>query len=113
MKTLRGFVAGLLVMATLVVLGQSSVQNPGLQVQDYAITNFPLYGSLAAKSDSVNFPTPRALRANAAGDLVVSCWSGSVGNSITITLAAGEFVPCQARRLWSTGSDAITVHMFY
>lgn len=107
------FAAGFLAAISLTVLGQSSSQNPGAQATEFTITNYPLYGTLAAQSDTANFNSPRALRADAAGAVTISCWNGTVANSITLNLVAGEFVPCQVRRLWNTGTDAITIHMFY
>lgn len=107
------FVVGVLTAFSLTLLAQSSSENPGESVESYSVTNYPLYGTLAAQSDSADFNTPRALRADAAGQVTVSCWRGTVANSIELNLAAGEFVPCQVRRLWDTGTDAIAIHMFY
>jgi hypothetical protein len=89
-----------------------STQNIG-QVGEFSITNFPILGALAAQSDTVNFTAPSALRVNADGAVTVTCWGNPDANSITLTLAAGEFVPCQVKRLWDSGTDAITIHRFW
>lgn len=105
----------ILVAVALLVAGYAyaqgrSTRNIG-QVGEFSITNFPIQGAVATQSDSVNFTAPSAIRADADGTVTVTCWAS--GNSITLELVAGEFVPCQVIRLWDTGTDAITLHRFW
>lgn len=87
-----------------------TAQNIG-SVDRYTITSFPLYGSVVTPSDTVDLTQPGFIRANGAGDAKVICFASS--SSVTLTLAAGETVPCLVRRVYATGTTVVTLHEFY
>lgn len=56
---------------------------------------------------SVLDPTPRSIRADSAGTVIIGNWDGSTA---TLNVAAGEVIPFQPYKI--TGGTA-TVHGFY
>jgi hypothetical protein len=47
---------------------------------------------------------PMSVRAESAGTIAVVPAGNATGNSVTFTLAAGEFVPCRCRRVLIVGT---------
>ena len=83
------------------------------KVDDFSITSYPLYGEVAVQHDTNPLAHPGMLRANSAGAVTAACWGQPASQAITLTLAAGEFFPCMVMFLKDTGTDAITIHVFY
>lgn len=82
-------------------------------VDEYTITSFPLYGAVVTPSDTVALATAGAVRANGAGNLKIVCVGNSISQPITLTVVAGEFVPCLVKYVFSTGTTVATIHVFY
>ena len=80
-------------------------------VDDYNITAFPLFGAVVTPHDTNPLATPGMIRADAAGAVTATC-AGN-GATLTLNLAAGEFFPCIVSHVLDTGTDAITIHVFY
>jgi hypothetical protein len=70
---------------------------------------FPMYPGDAATvtvSDTVNLPTPSVIFVGAAGDVKVTTAQGS---DVTFPgLQAGQVIPVQVIRVWSTGTTVTT-----
>jgi hypothetical protein len=49
------------------------------------------------------------VRAETAGTIAVIPAGNQVADTVTFTLAAGEFVPCRVRRVLVTGTSAATI----
>lgn len=81
------------------------------QLSDYSITSYPLFGTLVTPNDGADLATPGTIRVNGAGNVVVIPYGNTA--SITLTLAAGEFVPCIVKRVLATGTTATSIHVFY
>ena len=95
------------------IVGAQSVQSYGAQ-NAFSMTAFPLYGAAVTPHDSTVLTPPRQIRVNADGAVTARCAGQSPGGqSITLTLVAGEFFPCQVVQVLDTGTDAITIHGFY
>jgi len=77
----------------------------------WSIGGFPFYGALVTPNDSTDLPEPGYLRVDADGQVTAACVGN--GTSLTLNLTAGEFFPCQVSRVFDTGTDAITIHVFY
>lgn len=109
---MRYLVSLCLALVTSTVLAEGSTQiiapNP-----NYTITSFPLYGAAVTPSDTVPLATPGAVRADAAGAVTVVCTGNDLDEEIVLNLVAGEFVPCLVSYVLDTGTDAITLHVFY
>lgn len=83
-------------------------------VDNFTVTAFPYRGKAVTPSDSADLPDgPGMVRANAAGAVTVVCRGNATAETITLALVAGETVPCVVRRVLDTGTDAITLHVFY
>ncbi len=78
---------------------------------EYTITSFPLYGAAVTPSDSADLSEPGFIRADAAGAVTLLCYGSTT--SIALNLAAGEYAPCLVKRVYDTGTDAITIHVFF
>lgn len=76
-----------------------------------AITGYPLNGVAVTPDDDNDLATPGYLRADVAGQ--VKCMPQIGSTAIIVNLAAGEFFPCMVRRVYDTGTDAITLHLFF
>lgn len=109
---MKSIVIALLLMATIAGAQQSArVVGP---VEAYNITSFPLYGRLLTPSDQDALPIPGFVRADTAGSVKVQCQLNTAGETITLALVAGEFVPCRVIKVWDAGTtDGITLHLFY
>lgn len=55
-------------------------------------------------------PTPVAIRCNVAGDVNIE---GDDGNAEVFTVAAGEILACQPRRVRSTGTTATGIKALF
>lgn len=93
------------------VLAQSSAISTGTPVTQYSITTFPLYGDVALQSDTQDLQYPVVVRADAAAEVTVTCWGNN--RTITVNLAAGEFTPCQIRRLFDSNTDDVALHIVW
>lgn len=82
-------------------------------VDDFTITSYPLYGAVAVQHDTNPLAHPGMIRANSAGAVTAACYGQPVTDAITLNLVAGEFFPCVVMYLKDTGTDAITIHVFY
>lgn len=75
---------------------------------------FPMFPGGAATftaSDSVNLPTPSVIYVGGAGDVKVTT---AQGDEVTFGgLAAGQVVPVQVIRVWSTGTTATGLLRIY
>lgn len=80
-------------------------------VDQYAITSFPLYGSAVTPNDSADLAEPGFIRPDADGAVTATCFGST--SSITLNMVAGEYFPCLVKRVYDTGTDAITIHVFY
>lgn len=80
---------------------------------DYVYTSYPMYMAVVTPSDSTDLPNRGTVRADTAGAVTVICSGNADGETVTLNLAAGEFVPCIVRRVLDTGTDAITIHISY
>ena len=77
----------------------------------WTLTGYPLHGSLVTPHDTNDLAVPGYVRANEAGDVTAIPFHGAA--AITLALAAGEFFPCLVSRVLDTGTDPITIHVFY
>lgn len=75
---------------------------------------FPMFPGGAATftaSDSVNLPTPSVIYVGGAGDVKVTT---AQGDEVTFGgLAAGQVIPVQVIRVWSTGTTATGLLRIY
>ncbi len=108
---MRRLLFALLLLPAL-ALADGSTRKIGV-VEEYAITSFPLFGALVTPSDTVALATPGTVRADAAGAVTVVCVGNAITDEITLNLVAGEFAPCLVSYVFDTGTDAITLHVFY
>ena len=110
MRTIKFIILAL--TATIASAQQSSrVLGP---VEQYNITSFPLYGRLLSPSDQDSLPIPGFVRADGAGSVRVQCQLNGAGETITLTVVAGEFIPCRVIKVWDAGTtDGIVLHLFY
>lgn len=99
---------GVLIAAA--VAAQGTVQYIRPQ-SEYTFTAFPLRMAVVSKSDTVDMTYPGFVRANVDGVVTVLCAGDTA--TVTLTLIAGEVVPCVVKRVYSTGTDAITLHVSY
>jgi hypothetical protein len=81
-------------------------------VEKFSITGYPYYGAAVTPNDSTDLTNPGYVRADADGAVTANCF-GPPAASITLNLTAGEFFPCLVSRVFDTGTDAITLHVFY
>jgi len=88
--------------------GSSRVVGP---VEQFTITSYPLYGITVQPDDSQDLPQSGFLRADGEGVVRVLCYSSST--PISLTVVAGEFVPCRVKRVYSTNTTATPLHLFY
>lgn len=73
---------------------------------------FPQGGRLVTPHDTDTYQFPIQVRANTAGTVVGSPFNGDP--DITLTLAVGEFFPCELRAVKATGTTGgIVLHAFY
>lgn len=79
--------------------------------KEYTYTSFPMYMAVVTQSDVADLPNTGTVRADAAGAVKVACAGNTDGEAVTLTLAAGEVVPCLVRKVFDTGTDAITLHV--
>lgn len=82
---------------------------------DYVYTSYPMYMAVVAPSDSTDLPNRGTVRLNTAGAVTVICSGNADGETVTLTMAAGESVPCIVRRVLDTGTDdeTVTIHISY
>ena len=80
---------------------------------NFTVTGYPLRCALVTKSDTVDLPNPGIVRADAAGAVTVIPYGNPDNTAFTFNLAAGEAVPCVVKRVKSTGTDSITLHVMY
>jgi len=75
---------------------------------------FPMFPGGAATftaSDSVNLPTPSVIYVGGAGNVKVTT---AQGDEVTFSgLAAGQVIPVQVIRVWSTGTTATNLLRIY
>lgn len=112
MRYVAGFFLGLMVLVATVALSQSTTSPPAPN-PNYTITSFPLFGALVTPSDTVPLTTPGQIRADADGAVTAVCVGNVLADDITLALVAGEFFPCVVSYVLDTGTDAITLHVFY
>ena len=68
--------------------------------------------AVASFSDTVDFAViPRAIMLGTAGNLKVNTQGGQTG--VTLALPAGIMIPVRVTRIYATGSDAVTVMLFW
>lgn len=79
----------------------------------FSLTGLPLHGVLLTPDDATDVVTSGYLRADAAGTVTAVPHAGDKTTTIVCTLAAGEFFPCMVRRVYSTGTSATPLHLFY
>lgn len=102
------------ILLALLVAGASAQSAKTIAPNDhYTITAFPLFGALVTPSDTVALSVPGAVRADADGAVTVVCVGNPIASPITLTMVAGEFVPCLVSYVFDTGTDGITLHVFY
>ena len=77
----------------------------------HSITGYPIHGEIVTPDDDADLPRPGYVRADAEGAVTVIPYGSTA--SISLTLVAGEFVPCLVKRVLDSGTDAITLHVFY
>lgn len=82
-------------------------------VDQYSITSFPFYGALVVPDDDTDFAQPGFVRADSPGAVVFLPYSNPDGQTLTVNLVAGEYIPCLVRRVLATGTDAAVLHRFY
>jgi len=113
MKT-KLFIALLVIVGVAGYIHAQTSGNIGQTVPSWTYTNFPLYGAVVTPTDATALARPMSIRANTAGAVNATCvGDGVAGTALTLTLAAGEFFPCQVIEVNDTGTDAITIHGFY
>jgi len=101
-----------LLALTLAVSAQQSA-NQLTAVDKFSIGGFPYYGATVTPNDSADLATPGFVRPDTAGAVTAACFGNGAGNQITLNLAAGETFPCLVSRVYDTGTDSITLHVFY
>lgn len=77
----------------------------------FSITGLPIHGEVVTPDDANDLTTSGYVRADAAGAVTAMPHEGST--SIVVNLLAGEFFPCMVRKVFATGTDGITLHLFY
>lgn len=112
---MKNFVMGILIGASVFVVAAIFAQSTNRvgPVDDYNITAYPLYGSLAIQHDTNPLANPGMIRPNVDAAVTAACWGNTVAQAITMNLVAGEFFPCVVGYLKDTGTDAVTIHIFY
>ncbi len=95
------------------VYAQSAI-NSGQVVNQWAYTNYPLYGVEVTPTDNTALDAPMTIRADAAGQVTARCVGNGIGSTvITLNLDAGAFFPCQVITVEDTDTDSISIHGFY
>jgi hypothetical protein len=79
----------------------------------FTLTAFPLRMLLVVPNDATDFDEFGTVRADQAGTVTFLPAHNAEGDAMTMTLAAGEYIPCLVRRVLDTGTDAITLHLVY
>lgn len=74
---------------------------------------FPLRMLLVVPNDATDFDEYGTVRADQPGAVTFLPAHNADGDEMTMTLAAGEYIPCLVRRVLDTGTDAITLHLVY
>jgi hypothetical protein len=83
--------------------------------QRVTVTGYPSCAKAITPSDSADLTdfggaaVAMFVRAESAGAISVIPAGNDVANTVTFTLAAGEFVPCRVRRVRVTGTTAATI----
>lgn len=86
-----------------------------LETRNVQVTGFPSSARAITPSDSTdltNFAGETVamfVRAESAGTISVIPAGNAVSDTVTFTLAAGEFVPCRVRRVRATGTSAASI----
>lgn len=109
-KKFAAVIVGLAIVATAVASQTVRYTTP---VDHYSITGYPYYGAVVTPNDSTDVDPVGYIRADAAGAVTAACMGNGAGNQITLNLDAGDFFPCLVTRVYDTGTDAITIHIFY
>ncbi len=83
-------------------------QTPGPQYRD-RVTLLPPHAEAVTPSDSVEFDGPVAIYVGTGGDVSVVPVLPAGASAITITVAAGDFVPFLVRQVNATGTTATDI----
>jgi hypothetical protein len=79
------------------------------------VTGYPSCARVVTPNNSVDLQdfggnsVAMHIRAEAAGTIAVVPAGNDIGDTVTFTLAAGEFVPCRCRRVLVTGTSAASI----
>lgn len=85
------------------------------QTQNIQVTGFPSCARTIAPNNATdlqNFEGEAVsmyVRAESAGTIAVIPAGNDNANTVTFTLAAGEFVPCRVKRVLATGTTAASI----
>ncbi|CAB4123800.1 hypothetical protein UFOVP48_85 [uncultured Caudovirales phage] len=75
---------------------------------------FPMFPGGAVtftQSDTVNLPTPSVIYVGVTGDVKVTTAQGD--NAVFVAVPAGQVIPVQVIRVWTTGTTASSMLRIY